>query len=109
MTNTISINDKITEPKILYFGSEEDRINEMNAATISADETAINTERTYDAFKMLSTQDVANILRCTPATARQVMSRSDFPLIMAGKNYRVSEKAFAEWLMKRHTCNNFYS
>ena len=35
-------------------------------------------------------------------TARQTMSRQDFPLIKAGKNYRVSEKAFAEWLMNTY-------
>lgn len=102
MTNTISINDKITEPKVLYFGSEEDRINEMNAATISADETAISNEQTYDAFKMLSTQDVANILRCSLNTAQTIMHRNDFPLIKVGKNFKVSEKAFAEWVMVRH-------
>ena len=49
----------------------------------------------------LTTQDVADALQCSLATARQIMHRQDFPLIKAGKNLRVSLTAFENWLQAR--------
>lgn len=49
----------------------------------------------------LTTQDVAAALKCSLATARQIMHRQDFPLIKAGKNLRVSLPAFENWLQQR--------
>ena len=53
-------------------------------------------------IKMLNTKEVAEILRCSVPTARSIMLRYDFPLIMVGKNMRVSEEAFLKWTMQRH-------
>lgn len=53
-------------------------------------------------IKMLNTKEVAEILRCSIPTARNIMLRYDFPLIMVGKNMRVSEEAFRKWAMQRH-------
>ena len=52
--------------------------------------------------RMLKTVDVAEALGTTLATARSIMRRNDFPLILVGKNYRVEESAFHEWLKTRH-------
>lgn len=78
-----------------------------NGIDVSETESSVEEEfttenETYDVFCLLGTEEVAEILKCSLASARQVMSRADFPLIMVGKNFRVSEKAFAEWLMKQH-------
>ena len=59
-------------------------------------------ERAYDALKLLGTKEVALILGCSFNIAQKIMHRNDFSLIKAGKNFRVSEKALAEWVMGRH-------
>lgn len=52
-------------------------------------------------IRFLNTKDVAQVLDCSVATARQIMMRADFPLVMLGKNYKVSEQAFIEWSKNR--------
>ena len=52
-------------------------------------------------IKFLSTSDVAKILDCSIPTALNIMMRADFPLIKAGKNFKVEETAFFEWAQKR--------
>ena len=106
MTSVRYINDTAARD-IAYIGPTENITSSNNEIT-TAEEIVFNGERTYDAFKMLGTKEVAEILKCNHSTAREVMSRADFPLIMVGKNYRVSEKSFAEWVQGRHTCDNFY-
>lgn len=49
----------------------------------------------------LTTEDVAACLGCSVITARQIMSRKDFPLIRVGKNYKVFKPAFEKWAMER--------
>lgn len=53
------------------------------------------------AVEFFGTEDVAKCLGCTPGVARQIMKRRDFPLIMVGKNMRVSKLAFEVWAMER--------
>ena len=96
MNNIRYINDSIARD-IAYIGPAEN-ITSTKDETTTAEEIVFNGERTYDAFKMLNTGDVAKTLCCSLATARVIMSRQDFPLIKVGKNYRVSELAFAHWL-----------
>lgn len=100
MTSVRYINDTAARD-IAYIGPTENITSSNNEIT-TAEEITLNNERTYDVFKILGTKDVAAILKCSMDTARQTMSRQDFPLIKAGKNYRVSEKAFAEWLMNTY-------
>lgn len=52
-------------------------------------------------IKFLGTKEVANALKCSLPTARQIMRRPDFPLIRVGKNMRVLKQAFIEWAEKR--------
>lgn len=52
-------------------------------------------------INFLSTFDVAKALGCSVPTARNIMMRADFPLIKAGKNFKVEETAFLEWAKKR--------
>lgn len=52
---------------------------------------------------MLNTSEVAQILGCSLPTAREIMHRRDFPLIKVGKNLKVSQAAFSNWLESRHT------
>ncbi len=47
------------------------------------------------------TKDVAAFFGCSLPTARQIMSRHDFPLIKVGKNYKVSKSALEQWAMER--------
>ena len=49
----------------------------------------------------LDTKAVARFLGCSLSTARQIMYRSDFPLIKVGKNLRVEQSALREWAMQR--------
>ena len=49
------------------------------------------------------TKDVAAALGCSIPTAREIMRRADFPLILAGKNMKVSKSAFEKWAMERRT------
>lgn len=52
-------------------------------------------------IRFMNTKDVALALGCSMPTARQVMMRADFPLVMVGKNYKVSKQAFIEWSKTR--------
>lgn len=57
-----------------------------------------------DEFNMifLDTKAVAQYLGCSLPTARQIMYRSDFPLIKVGKNLRVERSALKKWAQDRH-------
>ena len=50
-----------------------------------------------------NTSDIADCLNCSLKTARDIMRRPDFPLIMVGKNFKVLKEAFIEWSMHRRT------
>ena len=54
-----------------------------------------------DEIIFLTTKDIAEALKCSLPTARNIMLRADFPLIRVGKNVKVSEQAFKEWSSKR--------
>lgn len=47
------------------------------------------------------TTDVAKMLKCSVPTAREIMRRADFPLIMVGKNMKVSKPALEQWTMEK--------
>lgn len=47
------------------------------------------------------TKDVARILQCSVPTAREIMRRQDFPLILVGKNLKVLKSALEQWAMER--------
>lgn len=61
-----------------------------------------NLQTMDEAFIFYGTKEVSEFLSCSVPTARQIMKRSDFPLIMVGKNMRVSKKALKEWAISRH-------
>ena len=48
-----------------------------------------------------NTKDIANMMGCSIATARQLFYRSDFPTIKVGKNLKVSRQAFECWCSER--------
>ena len=48
-----------------------------------------------------NTKDVANMMGCSIATARQLFYRSDFPTLKVGKNLKVSRQAFETWCSER--------
>lgn len=53
-------------------------------------------------LKLLSTQDVANLLGCSLPTARKTMREDkDFPLVKVGRQYKVSIEGFKTWSNKR--------
>lgn len=49
-----------------------------------------------------NTKDISKIMRCSLPTAREVMRRADFPLIIVGRSWMVSKKAFEKWSEARH-------
>lgn len=42
-------------------------------------------------------KDIARLLGCSIPTARDIMRRSDFPLIVSGKKWLVLRSAFVKW------------
>lgn len=56
-----------------------------------------------EAEDYLTTEDVARILGCTVVSAREYMSRPDFPLIECGKGMKVNRLAFLLYNMERRT------
>ena len=59
-------------------------------------ETVVNNDLVF-----YGTKDVARMLVCSIPTAREIMKRADFPLIMAGKNMKVEKSAFENWAQSR--------
>ena len=55
-----------------------------------------------ESMTFLDTKAVAKYLGCSLPTARQIMYRTDFPLIKVGKNLRVERSALKEWAQTRH-------
>ena len=47
------------------------------------------------------TKEVAKILNCSIPSAREIMKRQDFPLIVVGKNLKVLKSALEKWAMER--------
>lgn len=53
-------------------------------------------------LQFLTPKDIAEALRCSLPTARDIMHRLDFPLINHGRKMLVEKSAFLEWARKRH-------
>lgn len=47
------------------------------------------------------TKDVARILGCSIPTAREIMQRADFPLVMVGRKLTVLKSALEQWASQR--------
>lgn len=47
------------------------------------------------------TKDVARILGCSIPTAREIMQREDFPLVMVGRKLTVLKSALEQWASTR--------
>ena len=47
------------------------------------------------------TKDVARILGCSIPTAREIMQREDFPLVMVGRKMTVLKSALEQWASQR--------
>lgn len=47
------------------------------------------------------TADVAKMLKCSVPTAREIMRRTDFPLLKVGGKWRVLKTALIEWASKK--------
>ncbi len=54
-----------------------------------------------DQIVFYGTKEVAQMLGCSIPTARELMQRPDFPLIMVGKNCKVYKAALEKWAMER--------
>ena len=55
------------------------------------------TEKSEIKKEFYNTKDVADLMGCSIATARQLFYRPDFPTIKVGKNLKVSKTAFENW------------
>lgn len=66
-----------------------------------SENVTIQDETKESPLVFLGTKEVAACLGCSIPTAREVMHRWDFPLIMVGKNLRVEQSAFRKWASER--------
>ena len=64
-------------------------------------QSGAETQALEETVKFYDTMDVAKMLNCSVPTAREIMRRADFPLIMVGKNMKVSKVALEQWTMER--------
>jgi len=55
----------------------------------------------YKDMEFIGTKEIASLLGCSLPVARQLMRRKDFPLVKAGKNYKVMRKKFEAWASER--------
>lgn len=58
-------------------------------------------KKNNDLIIFYGTKEVAQCLGCSLPTAREIMQSYDFPLIRAGKNFKVAKPAFEKWAMER--------
>ena len=61
----------------------------------------IASDMNNDEIIFYSTEDVARMMKCSVIAAREIMRRADFPLIMVGKNMKVSKPALEQWTLER--------
>ena len=54
-----------------------------------------------EGMKFIGTKEVATLMGCSVPVARKIMMRSDFPLIMCGKNLKVMKSEFIRWASQR--------
>ena len=73
----------------------------MNTQNITKIENIEQHHHCIETTVFYGTKDIAKCLGCSLPTAREIMHRSDFPLIKVGKNLRVLKAAFEEWAMKQ--------
>lgn len=62
----------------------------------------INNQSNNTEIEILTTEDIAKILKCSKTMVRKLYRKDDFPVILIGKNYKVYKDAFIEWMKKRH-------
>ena len=70
-----------------------------NTETLHETETQELEQNTPLVF--LGTKEVAACLGCSIPTAREIMHRWDFPLIVVGKALKVEQQAFRQWASVR--------
>lgn len=60
-------------------------------------------------MNILTTEDIQNILKISPKQSRALMRTEGFPSIKIGREYRVTEQAFTEWMSKPKAVKLDYS
>ena len=67
------------------------------------DKAAKKIEKKYpdDDMMFIGTKEIARYMGCSVPVARQLMHRSDFPLVKCGKNLRVMKREFLRWASER--------
>lgn len=73
----------------------------MNPSTNQIEETKTEHQTIFNQWasmpEFLTTKEVAALMRCSIATARELCHRPGFPVFKVGKNFRVSKSALADW------------
>ncbi len=54
-----------------------------------------------NAMQFIGSKEIAALMGCSIPVARQIMRRSDFPLVKCGKNFRVMKSEFIRWASER--------
>ena len=49
-------------------------------------------------MNILTTKDIQNILKISHKKAKALMRTEGFPAVKIGRDYRVTEEAFSEWM-----------
>ena len=52
-------------------------------------------------MKLLTTKDIADLLKVKPITVQRMCASGELPAIKIGKSYRIDEKEFYYWLNKK--------
>ncbi len=75
-------------------------MNEPSTATAKSEPKRQDTDKTMIFYGVT---DIAQILSCSIPTARDIMHRADFPLILVGRTMLVYKGAFEQWAMTKRT------
>lgn len=83
---------------MLYDNTEHKAKVMSFAETIPPEETR-NTTESEPIF--YGTKELAKMFRCSIPTAREIMRREDFPLLILGNKWLVLKTALEQWAMQK--------
>ena len=72
--------------------------NGMNVEKVIEQETQSNEN---ELLKFYNTKEVAQMLYCSIPTAREIMRRDDFPLLIVGGKWLVLKTALEQWATQK--------
>ena len=74
----------------------ENNTEHITEETSAAENTTDNSEPVF-----YGTKEVAKLFRCSIPTAREIMRRADFPLLVFGGKWMVLKSALIKWASEK--------